>query len=201
MVFSVSVRDVDFLENKLKNNEPFEISEECKHNSMILFSILEYVSRSLPEFGNLEQKDKKRIADAVSYLLRPEYIRMDKPVYGPLPASEKKFPDLYGENGLSVTFRNNPDNVTQEWKISKDENTLIGAELFRCYNAVLTWDSNIKNKISKERGTMEIAFYMADVTLYLVSPWELKEYTYTKEEISVFNEKLRSERAKIFEGP
>lgn len=204
MVFTVSVRDTRPLEGRLKKGKELDdiLPEECKHNSKVIYEILGYVDRVLPEFKSVSDRERKIIADSVSYLMRTDIIIPARFAFGPtylldetinkVPAEEK------AKLKIPISLKNDPEQLNPKWKLpDTDEYINKGAEFFRCYSGVMSWIRTLYDKLDPENHSLTPAFKMADVTAFLVNPDNLIDYSYTPEEIIKFHETLEREMSSV----
>ena len=185
MVFTVSVRDLDKLEDDMRSGKKLEIPEECVHNSSVFYKLMDYVpSEKVPEMLSLTQGERKLMSDIVSYAVRPDLIKRGRYSIGPTPLNPEYPKKLIGGN---VTIKNNPEDLkVKGWKIP-DEYIAVGAELFRCLGFARIVIPTVHPKFKN------LPFDLADSLAYLLEPDNLTDYLYTKEEINKFHETLMKE--------
>lgn len=202
MAWTVSVRDDFELERRLKEGEEIDLPEECKHNNEVIYQILQYADRVLLEFKLLSDKEVRTIADTVTYLMRPDIIISgEMAVIGPNPLVEKttlRIPNETDERNFKVHLRNNPDELSPEWEIPKNESYLtIGSEFFRVYTAAISWMPRMYDRLDPQNRSLKPAFRLADLTAYLLDPKDITDYRYNDEEIEKFHQTLRKEAEEI----
>lgn len=191
MVFTVSVRDTEKLENDLRLGKKVKFPEECEHNSKVIYTLLNQIpSEKIPELSQLTEEEKRLMSNIVAYAMRPDLIkeRVYSPI-GPQPLRAEYPKKLISRK--KIIPRNNPDNLkNEEWKIP-DEYIKIGSELFRCFSFARASIPSIQSKFK------HLPFDLTDALAYLLNPEDLTDYIYTKEEIDKFHETLMKEAMTI----
>ena len=203
MLFPFSVRDLGVLEEKLRYGQDIDLPEECRYNSEVIYQILQYADKVLPEFGSLSDGEVRKIADSVAYMMRTDIIIQQKLPFGPKPLPEEIIPTEYDINNVYVCLRNDPYVLSPEWELpyydggslreedfKKTHNVAI--EFLRCYSAVITW-AGLDDKLNPVSCSSNSAFKLAHVTAFLLSLDNLVDYQYTPEDVERFNNALNNE--------
>src|SRR3989344_5425367 len=187
MSWTVSIRDTERLRLALGIGEPLLWPLECRHNALVIKTLLGYVPKVLPGFANLSDDEVQLVADSTAYLLRPDMIiNSNGPCFPPLLRGTVQL----GIRDGKVHLRKNPEILNPDWKLDREDPSRDnGAEFFRCYEAIMEWAPKIQRKITTE-GPFTAAFPMADVTAYLLTPNDLEPYEYGGEELRKFNETI-----------
>lgn len=200
MSFTVSIRDNRKLEKMLKEGLDIELPKDCIHNSLVIYELLKYAPKVLPEFANLKEDEIKKIAGTVAYLLRPDLITADSGyvIIGPNPYFKKANKRVANEAKFSYHLRNDPKKLTPDFDPDfKDWEQDAGAEFFRCYCGALESIPGLYDKLDPNRHSLYPAFKLADLTAYLLDPKDLTDYDYSKDELSKFHKTLNDEMAEI----
>ncbi|NOQ37525.1 hypothetical protein GQ472_01425 [archaeon] len=202
MVFSFSVYDLGVLEKKLRLEQDIDLSEECRYNSEVIYQILQYADRVLPEFSSLSDDEVRKMADSVAYMMRTDIIIQQQIPFGLIPLPEEIKPSVYDINNVYVHLRNDPDILSPEWELPYyDRDPLqvedfkkthnVATEFLRCYSAIITW-SGLSDKLNPVVCSFDPAFKLAQVTAFLLTLGDLANYQYTPEDIERFNNTLNN---------
>jgi hypothetical protein len=200
MAWTVSVRDVKPLEYALRNNTSLSIPEECNHNADVIWGILGYAPKVIPDFKSLDDNVIFRMAQSVAYLMRPDIVISGYlGLVGPNPFNKPQGVPMPGQK-RSITFRNDPSTLYEGFQIKRstmdDRDFARGAELFRCYSATLIF-SDLTSKLRHSPNSMGVAYELADMTVHLLTPTDLDHYFYSPELIATFNNKLEREAEEV----
>ena len=190
----VSIRNTKELQDILREGREIPMNDEIAHNSEVIAQILSYAPLVLPEMGLLTSKQFTTLAQSAAYILRTDSIyREDMPAYfmGFLPSPPIK--RMFSEDGLKIHFRNDPSLLTPNFELRDFKNYKelehIGAEFFRTYSGAVFSNPEIE-PILVQNGHMGPIFNLADVTAFLLTPTDLIDYHYTKEELNGFAQKI-----------
>lgn len=198
MAFTVSIRDCEALEKRLKEGKESNLPKECKSNSDIIYEILQHAYRVLPNFKLLADSEVRQIADVVAYMMRTDVLKSGAAPFGCIPLPDTRIPKIAGEDGIKVHLKNNPTELSPEWELENiNEYLTIGAELFRCYAGAIDFIPKLYDKLDPEKHSLAPAFTLADMTAFLLSPSDLVDYEYTPEEIRKFHETLDREMEEV----
>lgn len=198
MSWPISIRDTKYLENILKEDKEIDLPRECKWNSGVIYNLLQYADRVLPRFKLLSDKQARKVADSVAYLMRPDLIKQaGHSLFGVQPLPEFIFLKIYGEDGVKVHLRNNPNELSEEWNFHAGEYMNVGQELFRCYAATISWIPKMYEILDPESHSFQPAFRLSDMTTFLLVPNDLTDYEYSQEEIDNFNRSLIKRASEI----
>ncbi|MFC1697437.1 hypothetical protein ACFL1H_03835 [Nanoarchaeota archaeon] len=194
MVYTVSIRNTDILEKRLRNKEDIEplLNDEIKHNSKVFNELLKYSERMMPEFKLITDEERKLMSDTIAYMIRTDNIKT-RSTYGPTLAPETQIPKIYGEDGIFPHLKNNPDNLHPEFVYDGNQ---LGAEIFRCLTGVVVWIPGIADKLD-ENSTLNPAFKMADMLAYLLDTKDLLDYKYTEDEKNKYHKALAKDMSEI----
>jgi len=196
MVFTVSIRETEELERRLKAGLKIELPKECLHNSKVIYELLGYVDRVFPGFKKASSQERKTIAGAVAYLMRTDLLILGRVAIGPIPYSQKR--GAAGKGDSEISLRNSPKKLSPKWKMpNTPENSNMGAELYRCYSAAISWIPGLNDRLDPKYHSLTPAFTCADVTAFLLDPKDLDDYHYSPGEVNAFDEKLAREMERV----
>jgi len=191
MSWPISIRDTRYLENILKEGKEINLPQECKYNSEVIYGLLQYADKVLPRFKFLPNKEIRKISDSVAYLIRPDLIKqVGHSLFGIQPLPEVMFPMIYGEDGIKVHLRNNPNELSEDWDFHAGEYMNVGQELFRCYATTISWIPRMHEILDPENHSFQPAFKLSDMTTFLLVPNDLTDYKYSQDEIDKFDKSL-----------
>jgi hypothetical protein len=181
MGFTVSIRETMEFGERIGRGEDITIPKECRPNSDIVYEVLVYANRMLPEFDLLTNEEKRLVSDIVAYLMRPDLLKRD------VDGSANATP-LY----------NDPDELGLEWELpDTNENLWKGSEYFRCFSGVMSWVPGIYDKLDPKDRSLAPAFKLADLCAYLIDSKELQNYEYTPEELVKFHQTVDREMEEV----
>tara|TARA_Y100000310_G_scaffold68821_2_gene64154 strand:- start:1951 stop:2553 length:603 start_codon:yes stop_codon:yes gene_type:complete len=179
MGFTLSVRDTSLIETIVKGGKSPFLDEDGRNNSKVLFGILTQVPRVMPSFVNISEEDLWLFTDAVAYLMRPDILITGTIPLGPVTLPDEKLPRFYGEDGIYIHFKNNPNELNPMWSFPDEDGDMrnMAAELMRCCGPVSYWVPGMLQKLGNDAAYAPHA--MVEVTAFLLFPKDLADYEYT----------------------
>lgn len=203
MTFRHIIRDCKELESRLRNGQELELPEECEHNSRVIYHLLQYADKAVPECLALSDQEIRTMAKSMAYIMRTDIIKSGISAIGPVPYL-KGLTDSFGDYnnvGVKINLRNDPNELNEKWELPEPPSELNDSqdwEIEKQFNRSVYLGSYVW-KIADWMGLwdrlpyIDTALRIGDVLAFLLNPNDLVDYNYSPREIQKFHEVLEEQ--------